>query len=397
MNHKQIFILLFLFIIFFTSCKTSFNVVNISDTTAEKTGIIYTLPKTKLIINFEITETHKLKGPFADYTRLYFNSKNAILKNEVEFKITDVTAKTIPIKDPQNVYALNSFGNISVSMLNLTPAGFLAGINLSDYQAEKVQTEQKIITKSYTIDQKLDYADFSLKSIRETQYDTLYKEVLKDSILVRIPIIRKKKVLKSTEKQAKEIADILFLLRDDRNALLKGENDGNNFPDGEGLKLMIKELNSLEKQYLSLFTGREAKRPKNYDFEILPDKNSLSFEIFRFSNKTGISYDSIGEPVILTIYTDLSIPVVENFNQAYFKNLRKEGKAFEGLIYRMPADLIAEISFNNKILYKKQLRLSQLGTINLIPEHIINEQTSIEFYPQYGSLKRISKINTKED
>jgi len=30
-----------------------------------------------------------------------------------------------------------------------------------------------------------------------------------------------------------EIADILFLLRDDRNALLKGENDGNNFPDGD--------------------------------------------------------------------------------------------------------------------------------------------------------------------
>lgn len=392
MNRKFTFLIILITSVILSSCKSTFKVVNTKNPELIEGGIIYSLPKTKINISIAITEIHKQTGPFSEFSNLYFNSRNAITENEIEYQISDIFIKTVPFSDPDHIYSLNSGKTTLINMVNLTPSGFLAGINLTDYQADKIETEQNVISKSYEKTNQLNYGDFSLKSIQETQYDTLYKEVVRDSVLVKIPIIRKKNVYKSKQKQAKEIADILFLLRDDRNALLKGENDGDNFPDGDALKLMLKELNELERQYMSLFTGREIKIKKTYIYEVIPEADSLKYKIADFSEKYGITQNETAKPISLKIYLYESSNVIQNYTSQLINELKINNKSYKGLIYRIPADIFAEISYDENVLYRKNIKISQLGSVNLIPANIFNEDISIEFYPQEGSLKRISKI-----
>ncbi len=392
-------IIIFALIVVISSCKSTFYITNTNTQNIDNSGILYALPKTKLNINIEVTETHKQKGPFSDYTYLYFNTKNAITENDVEYRISDISVQNVPVIDSTNIYCINPSKSNSTSLVNLTPEGFIAGINLNDYRAEKIQIEQKDISELSQKNKILDYADYSLKSIQETAYDTIYKEVIRDSVLVRIPIIKKKKVFKSTKKQAKEIADILFLLRDDRNALLIGENDGNNFPDGKAIKIMLEELNKLENQYMSLFTGREIKVKKNYEFNIVPKKilaDSLMY-IFSFSEKSGVSYinASSGKEIYLKFNGNNELKLTDNFTKINLETNEDDKKGFEGLIYRIPANIITEIIYDNTVIFKKAVKISQFGTLNIIPADIVNDNISIEFYPRYGSLKRISKIKAE--
>ncbi len=396
-NNFLIPILTILFLSLF-SCKSEMYVSNVNTYSDSNQGIIYALPKTKLEVEIEITETHKQKGPFAKYTNLYFNTKNAITENSTEYRISNILINSKPVLDSTNIYCFHNADNEIISLLNLTPNGFIAGINISDYQSEKLETEQKnTLSSNSNYNKFIDYADFSLKSIREIQYDTIYKEVLQDSILVKIPIIKKKEVYKSLKKQAKETADVLFLLRDDRNALLKGENDGNNFPDGNALKLMINELNKLEKQYMNLFTGQEIKIKKQYKFEITP--NNLNYNtpiyLFSFSEKKGISKEqnsSYKNNIFINLHKNENLVNTNKYTKNNILNSKDKLGNFKGLIYRIPQNITAEITNSKSTLYKKELKIAQAGTLSIIPKNILTKNVKIEFYPKYGSLKRISKI-----
>jgi hypothetical protein len=373
------------------SCSGTFKTINLADHKKAVNGLIYSLPATKLNIKIEITEVRKQKGPFYEFLHLYFDTEEGIKEDELIYQITDVSIESSPIADPEFYFSVIPGKRTSVGMLNITPEGFLAGINLTDYLADRIHTEQIILSEKIS-ESSLNYADFSLNSIIETKYDTLYKDVLIDSVMVKVPVITKKDVIKSKEKRAKEIADILFLLRDDRNALLKGENDGNNFPDGEALKLMVSELNTLEKQYMSLFTGRISKVPKTYTYEIIPEKDSTFFHIIHFSEKNGISDQENGIPLTLKLIVEKPSTVLNTYSMNSIQVDYEKSKLYPGLVYRIPVKTNCEIYLQNELLYKKPILISQEGPLNMIPCKMIKENISVEFYPETGSLKRISKI-----
>ncbi len=373
------------FLLFFVlfSCKTSFYTKKISDNTEKKNGIIYALPKTKIIADIEITKKIKQKGIFSDFTHLYFSTKNAIMKNETKYFISDISITTTPILDSSQIYRIVASGNLNPLLLNLSKENFISGINLNDVQAGNIDNGQNSEKNSDIKENISDYADISLYSVREIQYDTLYKEVLKDSVMIKVPFIRKKEVYKSKAKQAKETADIIFNLRDDRYALLTGENDGTNFPDGSALKTMLNELSELEKKYMSLFTGRELKFKKTYRFEYVPENNSDSINeiLFYFSEETGITKDTSKIPVTMKIINKKLIP----------KNVFDDKSEKKGIIYRIPDKAGIKLISEKKELYKASVFISQFGTLNLLPSSLFKDKITVEFYPEYGSLKRISE------
>ncbi len=380
---KHLFIFLFLSVLIITSCKTGFYSEKYNSKSKEN-GIIYALPKAKIIVNLEITKQVKQKGIFSEFTHLYFNTKNTISEDELKYYISDFSVKTIPVIDSSKIYKIVSKRNINPLLLNLSKENFISGINLNDVQAGKVN-EKQTLNRSNEIKNKIsDYADISLSSVREVKYDTIYKEVMRDSVMIKIPVIKKKEVYKSKAKQAKETAEFIFNLRDDRYALLTGENDGNNFPDGEALKQMINQLSELEKKYMSLFTGREINLKKLYQFEFIPEINQpeISKVMFYFSEKKGITNDTLDVPVILSFK-----PAKLNI-----KGISQSDKKLKGIIYRIPGKAAVSISLKGKDLYRSEFEIPQIGTLNLIPANLFKSKVTVEFYPESGSLKRISLV-----
>lgn len=386
-------------IFIFSSCVSEFNVVNISNANCDKDVIIYSLPKTAINIKIETEEIYNQKGPFYKYAKKYFGTDDVIKSDQTEYKISKISIETAPIRDNKNIYAIIIDDKIKAGVINLTPEGFIAGINLTDFQISKFKEKQEEFEFSTHKNGKLSYADLSVWSVREAKYDTLYKEVFQDSVFVKKPIIKKKMVYKSLDKQAKELADQIFLLRDDRLSLLKGESDGGKIPEGSALKIMVDELNKLEEEYMNLFTGKTGKNSKLYNFQYIPQTNDSVYEkiLFRFSKEYGIlpAGDNKGTPVVLHLFTGKNTSDIKKFNEKRTKQKAMEKKSKNGIFYRIPDIASTEIRFNSKIVARKKLTISQFGTINSLPVQIFDKNLSIEFYPEYGSLKSISGNRNK--
>ena len=60
-------------------------------------------------------------------------------------------------------------------------------------------------------------------------------------------------VEKTTEAKAKEVADKIFEIRDNKYKILVGQTDATY--SGEAMKATIDALNKLEHDYMTLFTG----------------------------------------------------------------------------------------------------------------------------------------------
>ncbi len=371
--------------------------MNINTFDYNKQAIIYALPKSVVHIKVEISKISKHKAPFAAYAKKYLGITDAILKDESEYKISNISFSTSPVLDTSCIYAIYSKKHTAIQQLNLTKEGFIAGVNLSNFSIK--QNLGTNISNPNRSEQnfKLRYSDYSLKPQLETLYDTLYKEVFQDSIYVKVPIVRKQMVNKSTERQAQELADQIFLLRDDRNALIKGESDGDEAPNGEALKIMIEQLNKLEDEYMSLFTGKVTTNSKSYSFSLTPEKNSLHKRVvlFKFSKKNGIQNknSSLGKAVQLEILSRGNTTALANYQQkANIVNTEKKVK-FNGLFYRLPENANFYIWYNSKKIATQLLTIPQYGVLKQLPANAINKDTQIEFYPYLGAIKRIATKN----
>ncbi len=370
--------------------------MNIKDIDYSKDIIIYSLPKTAIDIKIETEEVLNQKGPFYEYTKKYFGTDDVIKTDQTEYKISKITFGTTPLPNPDNIYAI-IIDNPQSGIINLTEEGFIAGINLTDFQINKFESKQEEFDFSTSKNDKMSYADLSVWSVREAKYDTLYREVFQDSVIVREPIIKKKMVYKSLDKQAEELANQIFLLRDDRLSLLKGESDGEKIPEGSALKIMIDELNKLEKEYMNLFLGKKGKISRLYNFRYIPSEDNDIVEkvLFRFSKKYGIlpANDSKGTAVVLHLIPENNSSNIKKFEEN--RNIQKsnEKELKNGIIYRIPDIALAEIRFNNKIVARKRITINQFGVLNSLPVQIFNKNISIEFYPEHGSLKNISVKN----
>ncbi len=376
MKMNKLTTLLLIIAVYSSACNVSYKSVPISSTENSEKGIVYNLPKTEVIVNVEVTEIHSFKGPFAAFAGKYFGNVDAENADDVDFQISNIQISTVPIPDSTQYYELTTKGLHKKNTISLTEQGFIAGINsVSDYSKSNESNSRTLNLK--TNSDKISYAELALRSVRETAYDTTYKEVFRDSVIVREPVITQRFVYKTPEKQAQELADIIFLLRDDRNALLKGENDGDHIPDGAALEIMIRELNKLEKEYMALFTGHKTTNLIKYEFRVIPQLGDSALTVFRFSENFGIlpTNTTSGAEVQLVFQTPQQ-----------FDSLRYTNTA--GIKYRTPATVNIAVMYEKKKLTHIQTQLNQFGVVRSLPKKL-RKGSAIEFYPESGMLKSI--------
>ena len=400
-NSKFIILILIFFILL--SCSSNKNIVNVENINNVKkhteNSLIYALPKTIIVVDIEVNKITKRKGPFYSYTEDFLgNIKNIIKTNSTEWAISSINFRTYPIIDTNNIYVISSNQASIIELINLTPEGILHSINSNNSQeinlTENDENTIIINDKKY----KLSYGELSLENSYKEVYDTIYRVEKTDTSDIIIPVVKKNVVRKSLKEQAKELAKEIFILRDDKNALLVGEGDSEYLPEGDALEIMISGLEKMEKEYLSMFIGKTYNENFHYKFEFTPEESNKEMQtiLFRFSSELGIlSTDDIrGTPVILQINSEQSTLNIKKFKeqQYFYKRIEKKKTQNSGIFYRVPEQITAKILLEKNILAQKDILLAQYGVILSLPVKLFLENNyEIEFYPNYGSLKKISK------
>ncbi|MCW3805991.1 DUF4831 family protein [Plebeiibacterium marinum] len=328
---------------------------DISNATQE--SLSYLLPKTAIRVEIESEKTIKKTGPYYRYSQRFLNLAEVITEDSEEWAIKGIKITAIGVPDENKRYSIFSTGNTSATMVNLTHDGILAGINNND-----VNTKSNICQKKKKCDN---------PSLSDINFDNI---PLHEDLLYKT----------STAAMAQEAANMIYKIRNNRIDLLSGELE-NLPPDGKAYKTVLEELNKLEKDFVSLFSGKKISFTKKETFLVIPDPISSynNHVICRFSKQKGIV-----DPMDIT-----GTPIYFKLNAATFKKL--ENKATEpnknpiknGLFYCLPGTASIQIIDKNKEISSKNVSLAQYGQVVSMPASILEqEKVVIKICPVTGAL-----------
>ena len=324
---------------------------------ANNFGITYTLPKTVLTVEAEVTKVTCKAGPYYQYAEKYLGVKDVITDNKVYYELGKISLLNRGVPDADNTYIVEFKQGTVAPYAYLTEDGRLCSIN-AEYSPK--ETAQKASSKKHKATEKV------------TDASVLSEELL---------------MAGSTAKQAEVAAKQIYRIRESRMNILTGEAD-NLPPDGEAMKLVIQQLESQEKSLSNLFTGIRTKETQSYEVEIEP-KEDLNKEIlFRFSSRLGIldADDLGGAPVYMNLTATERAPQLDP------KEAEKKEKSLKGIVYNVPGKANVEIMMNKINLFKGEVQITQFGSHEgLAPVMFEDKKAPIKvyFYPETGAIKQI--------
>ena len=264
----------------------------------DNNAAIYALPKTILNITAEAERTTIIPGPFYKYADKYLGIQNVPERKITEWDISDIKIDIFQEADPEYFITVSSkrINNLNHTLSRLAEDSLILYPN-------RFFKKHSFSEPDTSYNNKIHYKDLSVKRNLQLNNDTTYKSVFKDSIYVKIPVIKQQLVRKSVEEKAEEAADYIIKIRKRKFKLLSGQYDY--MPEGDALAVAVKELDKLENEYLSLFTGKKYVDKYKKTFQYMPDNTrKISKEILcRFSGTKGFidSKEARGKSVIIEI------------------------------------------------------------------------------------------------
>jgi hypothetical protein len=325
-----------------------------------KGSLLYSLPETGLEFSVVAQRTVQTAGPYSEYADKFLGLKDIIRNNQTIWTLKDVKISSFSELDPDHYYVIESDGLMENNALALKKSGLILDINESLYHSRS----------SY--DKNLDINDLSGSAIRDMgsdeyfdiEKDTTYKLVELDTAFVRIPYVLERRRQLSLEEQAENTARILLELREGRHLILTGE--ANVFPQD---KAAIDEINRLENEYISLFSGKSSSEIRIFKFYLVPDKDMQDKPVilFRFSPENGVveANDLSGRPVVVEL---MSAGKVSSINL-----IEKDGKegAYDKIYYRIPEVVDISVTDGRSTLGKRRDLIYQFGKIVSLPSNYI--------------------------
>lgn len=333
-------------------------------------GITYALPRTGVRVIVNVVQEKFVPGPYAAYAEQLLGITNAKTREIVKWSFEDAKMQTFAEPDPGQVF--KALGDAAF-LVNLTPDGRLAGIN-SSIVSEKIKPLQsnEFITTP-------DYDDgFSFDNFNDSPMYTAG-----DSTNNFRP------VRKSIEERASDAATRVLECRLNQYDIVSGLLDEFH-PDGEAYKVSLAELKQMEKNYLSLFTGRSTYKHEVFSFDFVPTASSGNGEIvFRFSDEKGVvpSTDLSGKPVML------KIELQDDLVKKYAGNAGSDNPAAgeSGVYYRMPAEGTANLIYELKTIGSMRTTFAQFGITAPVPEELLYGDYEIRIHPETGAIESVSK------
>lgn len=325
-------------------------------TKSNKFGVTYSLPKTTLVINAEVTKVVCKSGPYYRYAEKYLGVKNAVTEDETYYELGKVTLENKGVPDPENTYIVEFKAGTVAPYVYLTEEGLLCTIN-GEYAAP---VDDSFIDEGSSV-----------------QKNTKATAVLTEELLMAGSVAR----------QAEVAAKQIYHIRESRMDILTGDAD-NLPPDGDAMKLVIKQLEDQEKALTDLFVGTRFAEASYYDVSIIPNDDFEGEVLFRFSSKLGIldADDLGGSPVIMNLKATERAPQLDP------KEEEKKEKSLKGIIYNVPGKARVDIKMNQNTLYKGEVQVTQFGTREGLAPVMFEDKKSpvkVYFYPETGAIKQI--------
>jgi hypothetical protein len=345
------------------------NVLRIDNNAAPQTkeGIFYSLPRTVVKIDVKIDRVENYKGPYADFALRYLGLKNVVAANSIDYKISDISITTYPEPDPDQYYFVELGDKISkgekAGMLSLSDAGVILGTLTEDTDATPgtKPVESPDDADKDAFGELFKYsADVSVFE----KVDTIIRKINIDTMTVERQYYKRTMVEKSPEQKAKEAADYISKIKDNRFNLISGTQEVNY--NRETLEYMDNQLKTMEKEYLKLFTGISLHKSVTFSYKYIPISNQINTEIpiFKFLKSKGvIDLDEQGGKVVT-----IKIQRVGNTNTVagYLKKVEKDSKV-QGFSYRIPELARVTVKLDENTQEETQCLVSQLGVVTNLP------------------------------
>lgn len=341
----------------------------------------YCLPKVAYQLKVQLECTHRIPGPYWKNAEKELGVKPEITSPGSLWKIVGIEVKPYYIPDENAMYAMTSSGDYHPVLLSLSPEGFIAGVAARASLSALPEAVLNYVPLQEETEEVVDITSLNTYNPMKEILDTNYTHQEIDGVMKKIwdPIVRY--TVKNAEDNMSEAVKEIFRIRSERIKLLAAENS---VPDGTSLDIILRQFDRMEKEYLSLFMGKETIQHIEQTFSVVPEKAGETAVAFRFTEAAGIvPKKNVSATAYGIMVNDVIVPAAPAENAV---------PATAAIYYRVPATATVNLMKINDVLQSFSAVVPQLGIIKTLPTDVIsNESMSVEFYPQYGSLKSINK------
>jgi len=346
----------------FLSAQTK--VLKMSATKSNDFGVTYFLPKTVLKVQVDYSKTTQTAGPYARFAEKYLGvrEQSVVLEDQIFFSLDKINVVSRGVVDKNSSYLVEFKSKTTAPFVYLTEDGIICTVN-ADYAPEPVSNNRPSTT-----------------AVRSAESSAaLYQSIFTEEYLTAGSITKKAEVA----------AKLIYKLRESRNDLLTGEAE--NAPrDGEGMRLLLSNIDAKEKALVELFIGTTSVESFNAEYELEPLSDLNREVVFRFSKHIGIVGvdDLSGSPVYINI-KDLNM--IDMFEPVDPKKKAKEPKS---IVYNNPGKAEVEVFFGINSMYKNVHQVVQFGNKQSLATSVFDDKKApvkIYFYPETGAIRQISR------
>lgn len=339
-------------------------------------GFIYALPSTTVRLDITINKTEKFKGKFSDYSVKLLGITEMITKDAVHYEISDVKISTESDVDTSQLYFARFPKKLSDDagfFIQLSEQGFISAFHQIKKEDDSRNEKDVVVTP---------FKDL-LKPVLIEKVDTIIRRVSIDTTIIEEKVLKRSISEKSNEQQAREIADLIYRIEDNKFSLITGYQEVNY--SKESLQFMLDNLNRMEREYLDYFKGTTVRSKETYTFYYKPQaKPEEAFNtFFRFSPVDGI-YDKnsrSGEAVSINVAPSNTLKAARSFENERMQVKRKN----KGIYYRIAEPVTIQVKLGNTIIASEKTFVSQMGILTFLPSLNVS---SVEFNAN-GSLKML--------
>lgn len=305
----------------------------------QQNGFYYSLPQTMLQLDFVIQETEFTKGPLSDYADRYLEMTDYVEYESTGYRIVDVTITTKSTPDPNATFFV-TFGNARGSNkmeFDVMPNGIIRSVG----QGNAMKNSEGLVSESCEQPQG--------NKEKQTSLDNRFIGLMSAG--------------KTNAQLAKEVADKIEDIRKAKFNLVSGYYETAFNP--ETFENMHQQLDAMEKEYLSLFLGKQVTKTIVKTVYVVPNKETATQTIAKFSETEGLSVGSAGSGNPITVQT-LSMNGTEYINspsQSAVQSMSYENKVF----YRIPEMAQVRVSYMDETLIEDRMSINQLGVILMAP------------------------------